>query len=88
MVVHFCRAGHSVESTLQVQEAAPDDLLIGTDTQPHLGGVFLQTTESREAVDLLQHRKWMVKPLGSDELGEEASQGSTGSHSSAKVETT
>ena len=45
---------HVVDATIQVQQGAPIDLLLGTDLQPQLGFALLE--------DVLQGKRWRVCP--------------------------
>lgn len=47
------RERYSIEGVLQVQKAAPVDLLLGTDLQPHLGYVLMQMNEVKPHVNLV-----------------------------------
>ena len=48
--------GFVVEAAIQVQEAAPAKLLIGTDILPQLGYLFIQSTMEGEDLNLLRSK--------------------------------
>ena len=54
--VHLARSGFVVETSIQVQKAAPAKLLIGTDVLPELGYLFVQSTVEGEDFDLLRSK--------------------------------
>ena len=41
---HLSRGKHALEGVVQIQKGAPVDLLVGTDAQPQLGFLFLDTS--------------------------------------------
>ena len=64
MTATIRRGEHECETTVLVQKGAPLDLLVGTDVQPLLGFLVLQT-EGAEAVDILKKESWALTKQGS-----------------------
>ena len=63
MTATIRRGEHECETTVLVQKGSPLDLLVGTDVQPLLGFLVLQT-EGAKAVDILKE-SWVLTKQGS-----------------------
>ena len=62
MMAPLSKGEHRQEGVVQVQKGAPMDLLIGTDVQPKLGFLFLETKQKETAAttDLLSGKAWSL----------------------------
>ena len=58
MKAHLSRGKHALEGVVQIQKGAPVELLVGTDTQPQLGFLFLDTSLGDTPTDLFNGKKW------------------------------
>lgn len=56
--VSISQGEHSTESVVQVQKAAPVDLLLGTDVHSQLGILVLMCNSSNSTADLLSNQRW------------------------------
>ncbi len=64
--------GHGcLEGVVQVQKPAPVDLLIGTDVQPQLGFLFLESGQDATATNLLDGKRWNVSEAQSQPVTEQ-----------------
>lgn len=62
LTAQLSKGEHCQKGVVQVQNGAPVDLLIGTDLQPHLGFLFLESRQkgASAGTDLLSGKAWKL----------------------------